>query len=361
MALAGGFPYDGPATSPAGETTFQLPGDMEVDAVMGWKPAVGLDYIAARSTDNPARDNQPPLATDNPIELKLSRSPVVSFRFIDDAGAVLKGERHSPWILTKPGQSASLNLTTLHGRITQRSDAEGVIAYDWLPGWQERKVSFNRASLDMQRINDDVDVTHAEGEVQDVTVPRLTPIEGKVLDADGRPASGVYVLARGAGVGGKVYSRHTLTGDDGTYRLEVAPDQIDFLVAISDDGQSVSAQQDGLLVYPEQPLTGVSMQLRPATRISGRAPLIDKPRRYPILRQVSEDLNARTDATFAVAGAGNEPVRATDEFLLEPDAKGDFSVFAGPGRYEFVASEDAPVVNFEISDETEYRIPERPN
>ena len=75
------------------------------------------------------------------------------------------------------------------------------------------------------------------------------------------------------------------------------------------------------------------MQLRETTRVFGKIGAGLARGSYPLLRQVSEDLNERLDSKVPKAGEP-KPLRASDQLHLNAAADGAFSILVGPGRYE---------------------------
>jgi hypothetical protein len=359
LLVGAGFPYEAPLTSVSGETTVQIPADLEADSVVAWKDGAGLDYTASRRSGTSSGPGGPPLKTDDRIDLKLSRGPVVRFRVIDQSEKPVAGLHMIPWLLQKPDVQYHFNTTHFHGRKRQATDADGLIAFDWLPGWESSKVRFSGS--DRRHSNAEVELTFIEAsrQLQTIRLNRNATVRGRAIGMDGKPAADVRVIACGPArkQGDQSFAGSGIADVEGRFEFFLPPQRPYLIVALSSDGKQISPPEERFLDDPEREIDDVVLYLRPAIRVFGRMAPRDTTRddAKPILRLMSDDFRTRADVKLPVTDSLS-PVRAQDDIQVDLKPDGTFSVLAGPGRYEFVPIKNAPGIPIELTDQTEYEV-----
>lgn len=357
VLIGGGFPYDGQLTSSAGESTIQIPADLEVEAIIAWKQGVGLDYVASREFGTTRGSSEPLLSTDQQIKLELSEGPAVRFQIVDQFDRPVNRYPLDPWVLKKPGTGADFNLTHLHSRETQFTNADGMVTFDWLPEWQKEKVNFGGWGSTYSRADVSLTLKEAGSNLQTLRVERWATVRGRVMGMDGKPARDVYVIARGGGFQKKSAHANGIADHEGRFEFAIPAQQSYLFVAISRDGKLISPPEERVVESIDRQIDDVDLYLRPGIRVFGnlgrRKGLREET--MPRLRLVGDDLNTRQDVSLKKDGSLT-PVRAVDEIQFEADLEGKFEVIVGPGRYEFAPRKSDPGIPFELIEQTEYEI-----
>src|SRR5262249_27037729 len=100
---------------------------------------------------------------------------------------------------------------------------------------------------------------------------RNVPIGGKVTLPDGRPAAGILLQVEGRGRTSGYYRGVARTRADGSYSLNVYPDQ-SYLIAVTDD-RWAAPSKTGVVVREGQPQKGLDIRLGEGTLLRGRVTL----------------------------------------------------------------------------------------
>jgi hypothetical protein len=357
VLIGGGYPYDGQITTFIGESTLQIPKDLEVEGIIAWKHGVGLDYVASREFGTLRGSSEPLLSTDEPIQLQLSKGPTVRFRIVDQFDRPAVRSPLGPWVLKKPNSGADFNLTHLHARDTHFTDEKGLVAFDWLPDWQKDMANFSGWGSSYSRSDVSLTLKKAAASLQTIQVERMATVRGRVIGADGKPARDVFVVARGGGFQNRKADANGVADHEGRFEFAVPAQQSYLFVAMSRDGKQVSAPEERVLEDVDRVIDDVDLYLRPGIRVFGnigpRGVWTNETK--GVLRLVGDDLNTRRDLKLANDGSLT-PVRAVDEIQLDPEPNGAFSVLVGPGRYEFSPKKDATGIPFELTEQTEYEV-----
>jgi hypothetical protein len=156
-----------------------------------------------------------------------------------------------------------------------------VATFDWLPREPAEAVGFDiRERRYHCPKSPRLDPDHPVAEVT-ATLLRNTPISGKVLLPDGRPAAGTLLQAEGRGKTNMYCRTLARTAEDGSYSMPVFPDQ-SYIIAVLDDDWAAPSKT-GVIVREGAPVTGLDFRLGPGTVIHGtvrigpeRRPAADK-------------------------------------------------------------------------------------
>jgi len=360
VLIGGGFPYDGTLTSSSGESTVRIPADLEVEAVIALKHGAGLDYRAAREFGTTRGSAGPLLSADQPLQLQLSQAPAVRFRVVDQFDQPVTRYPLDPWVLDKKGEGGDFNLTHLHARETHFTDADGMVAFDWLPAWQTDKVNFSGWGSAHSRADVNLTIKDASASLQTIHVERFAAVRGNVIGMDGKPARNVQVIVRGPAwkKGNIHFSGDGIADDSGRFEFFLPSRQPYQIVAVSRDGKLISPPEERIFDDPNLVIDDVDLYLRPALRVFGKMEPRDTTSEESkiVLRLVGDDLRTRQD----VSVPGTDPLapfRAVEDLPVDLQPDGSFSMFVGPGRYEFVPMKDGPGIPFELVEQTEYEIP----
>src|SRR5262249_40946106 len=149
----------------------------------------------------------------------------------------------------------------------------------------------------------------------------------KVLLPDGKPAAGIALQVEGRGNTNHYFRGLTRTGADGSYRLEVYPEQ-SYLIAVTDERGAAPSRQ-GLPVRGGQPKKGLDFRLSQGTLIRGRVTLGRD--RKPAAGQTVTLIEQGSPITQEVGGTW-----AQREELVRwatTDRDGRYAIRVGPGTY----------------------------
>ncbi len=322
-----------------GSVRFKIPEGLHVSLVAAYQSGEGLDYKsfpAPKQLGETSRVRQP--ANGETIPLKLEGARTARMRFVDENAEPVGALRVHPTQFRKPGEAEALSSTVLLPLGTRLTTAaNGEVTFDWLPAWDDAPTTFevsipdrlrDRVVFDPQKVVDGVLTTVLRREVE---------VRGRVRDAAGMAAAEAEVLAAGAGYLSDRAMWQATADKDGKFVLRLPPEQVYLLTAISRDGQKIGSI-DRLVVRTGKPQDGLTILLKPGTRVFGR--VTEGEKRVPV-----------ASAEIRLSWTGRGPRDLADVELLNPDgsnralvpvqwrsvttdADGKFEVFLGPGRYD---------------------------
>ena len=230
--------------------------------IFGYKPSLGFDYFENYRTNPPAGWPPPP----ERARLVLDGTRAVRIRAVDSAGNPMPGVELVPDTVFKKGKLRSIQISA--SPVRARTDQHGSATFDWLPRDVQSGTSFLVASslsyLPKQLLTD-LDNPDAELIAR---VVKFTPISGKVTLPDGSPAPGIRVAAEGAGSANPGGSGRARTSADGSYTMDVPPEQ-SYMVYVVDDEWAARSLK-GIVVRERTPQTGLDLRLERASVITGR-------------------------------------------------------------------------------------------
>ena len=112
-------------------------------------------------------------------------------------------------------------------------------------------------------------MTPAAGQTElTARVLRTTRLSGKVTLPDGKPAEGIQIQAEGRGESNMYCRRFDRSAADGSYSLEVDPDQ-DYIIAVVDESWAAPSHF-GIEVEEGKPREGLDFHLGKGTLIRGK-------------------------------------------------------------------------------------------
>jgi beta-lactamase regulating signal transducer with metallopeptidase domain len=346
-------------TDGSGIAHFSFPQSQKIDEIFAMKSGLGLDYHSYQEPRNTSDLLRPPVEQPRGrISLRLGGARRLTFHIKDDEQRPIEGLSFRPWYFTKPEEPNDLNIAS--ELFVQKSDANGTVVFDWLPEWDHSVWTFWPDSKKHARSRVTVDTKSLDDKPIEVTLNRLVEAGGRVLNPDGSPVSGATVLAVGKGYDFDGFNSQATTGPDGSYRLELAPYQTYLILARQEQAQEhlAATPQDGILVYPNQPQTGLDFTLQPATRIHGRVTRGDDHQpmaeQYVSIYQYGRDLNNRADANFP------KPDDDRARYWIQPmsvrsvhtDKDGQYELWGGPGEFD-VRGPESNTSRFQITNQSE--------
>jgi hypothetical protein len=315
------FPVAGGRTDARGIAVLRAPADAWVQWIVCAKPDVGFDYFENYRSAPPVHWNPPPRSA----RLVLDGARTVRIRTVDSAGRPVPGFEFYPQTIWKTGKLWQINPSPLP--IDPRTDANGVATFDWLPADLRGGPNFDPASTTYDLPDPPaLDLNQPDVELT-ARVLRRMRVSGRVTRPDGSPAPGIRVEAHFFGgiriQGGSV---RTWTAADGTYAMDVPPDQT-YMIGVIDDEWAAPSLGD-IVAREGVPRAGLDLSLVRGSVIHGR--VMAGPGSKPVL---GRPVGLREDRPALPPGA--PPRRLTSAFLriADTDEDGRYAFRVAPGVY----------------------------
>ncbi|MGB7343740.1 MAG: hypothetical protein WBD20_05985 [Pirellulaceae bacterium] len=248
-------------TNSSGQATLTFPADAKVDWILAKKVKQGFDYYE----NYDAFPTQERLDVPASVQLKLNGAVSVRVTTLDSAKKPIEGVTLTPWTIKKKGKLSYYNCGGPH---ETKSGENGSCQFDWIPSDLEKGVTFLGYS---QQYFTPGNPRYDPGNPgnTDLTMDMLQTckVTGKVTYPDGTPAVGVRLQGEGRGDTNHYFRGHTSTKDDGTYELNIYPDQ-DTMISVVEDDVSAASVNDILLAEGKD-RKGVNFELTTGTLITG--------------------------------------------------------------------------------------------
>ncbi len=264
------FPVAEARTDARGIAVLRVPADTMTSWILGCKPGVGCDYFENYKNTWGIPFSPPPATA----RLVLDGARTVRIRAIDSAGRPVQGLEMYPITIQKKGKLRSLNIAPLS--IDPRTDVEGIATFDWLPAHLGGWTHFSPVTIWGGQRLDSPPCAPSELPGLDPDKPaaeltarflRLTRVSGKVSIPDGSPAAGILVEAHGVGVNGSLRgfgSGRARTATDGSYAMDLAPEQ-SYMIGVIDDEWAATSRA-GVVVREGVPQVGLDLTLERGKR-----------------------------------------------------------------------------------------------
>ena len=349
-------------TDASGRSILRTPADAVPMFVLALKEGAGLDYVLFWRNDEPRTD---PYRLDpgyaGPLAFVLNGAKKVTVRAVDEQGRSLEGVTVYPWLFDKPRKGDDLNLSGMSG-FQKTTDKSGTVAFE-VPADQKSSVTFwahLKGYTTPQRPMWDPKTGAAEVEARLV---KQVHVAGRVVDEQGKPAGGVRVRVAGDGYQFDSFRGETKSGDDGSFEIDVDPDQ--YYLFIADLADRVSLPQMRI-IKKAAPAEPVQLALASATRVRGT--VTAGPNRAPAasasLSVVSRDeeqsyLKLPEDQQFPGGVSGRKAIMPGASQHVKADDMGRFEVFVGPGLHQVHAYANGAQKSqsFQLSpDQTQYTL-----
>jgi len=347
-------------SSTTGQAILLVPDKAPLQFILAQGDA-GVDYALFRRVDEPKSDPYR-LAPDfqGTVTLTLSPTRTVTVKVVDEIGQPVVDAQATPWLIRLPNhgrQNDSLNLGLLW---TQKTNAQGIVEFDSIPIENERVVTiWVRKEGYVAAARTGYDPNSPETELTAVLQP-LVPVRGRVVRADGAPAAGIPIRAKGAGYGDDSYRGLPVkTTADGTFALQVNPNQY-YLFTAGDD--SSAAQIVSRVILTESP-EEVQLQLQPATRIYGQVTSGSNHRpiakRYVQLYRYDgdQDYYKLPEEKKRLPNPMDSNIAIVPRIVqgLQTDSEGRFDFFTGPGKHYLLLNghQNSDVTKFEVARQNE--------
>lgn len=309
--IASGQELSGAATDADGETALRFPADAKVDWIVALKDGEGLDYYE----NYDAFPTQGRLRVPNEIGLCLDGAQSVSVTAIDTNRAPIAGVIVMPWIIHRDEKLADINMS---GFFKWRTDHDGRVDFKWLPKNLKRSVPFPmhhpkyHSSGHLYFSPEQAEHTQLTG-----MFAKVGTIRGRVLAADGSPMAGIRIQGEGHGATNNYFRGHTSTRADGSYQLDVYPNQ-SIIVAVTDENFAAPSVLN-IELREGEVKEGIDFRLNQGTLLTGT------------ITMGPEKLHMRkATATLLQKGEG----QAVLVRWSQTDEQGRYRFRVGPGNYD---------------------------
>ncbi len=307
---------DSAETDASGKATFQTPADANIDWIIARHDAHGFDYYENYSSW--PTSERLPVPADVTLSLAGGRSVDVTVQGTD--GQPISGVHVVPWTIQKVGKQAYANI----GGITSlgKTDDKGIARFPWMPADLQGQVAFLAHHPKYHSPKDPLfAVTEGQTEPEKLTATllRVATVRGTVRHADGRPAGGIHIQGDGRGSTNHYFRGHTLTRPDGTYEIDIYPDQTTIL-AVTEDAWAAKSFT-GVRLEEGKEKNDLDFVLSPGTVITGKVTI------------GNDKLPSEGDtATLIQKGDANADLVR----WAETDEKGRYRFRVGPGVYQLM-------------------------
>ncbi|EGF25977.1 thioredoxin [Rhodopirellula baltica] len=333
--LANNYGLDGMPTEVPGEYAVLYPPSSTIQSVIARKDKLGADYRTYSLPYELRSDNnaKAPEFPEDGETLRLDGTRPATLKVVTGSGEPLPGADVYPWVL---GKGPGVDRISLSGTdsFVQQTNADGLVAFDWMPRWQTSPVTLT-VSLDGYARRRAMYLPNSNHQELLVVMNKTVPIRGTVIDAEGKPALGIRVIARGSGHAPDGGSGQDISAEDGTFEMLVPGEQI-YLLTVKDetwvtDGVPTFAVNNG------SPVEGIELQLREPTVVSGTVTDVKTgdpaPRNQMVVYLDGTPLNELKNVTIANPANSNRRVRPMYHFVTQTDDQGRYELKLGNGDY----------------------------
>ncbi len=314
--------YQSGTTDAEGKFQFTYPGDAPINWIVAYKDGAGLDYYENNTSFLMNGRSEIP----NQISLTLTGVQRVRVKVVDSMRRPVADVHVTPWLIHKQGKRDYVNLS---GLLLGKSDEDGVAELRFIPQQCVGQVAF---LISDEKYHCPIQPTASEDQFgkdaieMGAVVYQLVRVSGKVVHADGTPAAGIRLQGEGRGGTNMYYRGHTSTNADGTYEMNVYPDQ-STLIAITDERQAAESHN-----FPGMKegsvLENQDFQLSDGALISGV--MTFGAERRPVVNG--------TATLVQIGDRGGELVRWS-----QTDKDGRYQFRVGPGKYRLRLGDDKQI------------------
>ena len=270
-ALADYKPVGHVQTNDDGKAVLKVPEDARISWIIGLKSGVGFDYYENYKARYALLEE-----ISGQITLVLDGARNIAVRGVDSEDNPVSDVPFVPWTIIKEGKNSHVNLSgSSIARV--RTNDEGLANFDWFPEHTTEDINGTVRSATTFMVPEgeyfwpDCEQKKPYREYSLETTARLlrnTSISGKVLLPDGSGADGILVRAEGRGNTPFFCRRETCTGSDGSYSINVYPNQT-YMITVIDDNWASETQCE-VIVRENVPVRNVDLQLSGGTLINGQ-------------------------------------------------------------------------------------------
>jgi protocatechuate 3,4-dioxygenase beta subunit len=344
-------------TDREGNARFLIAESNSVTRVLAWKDGDGFahrSFVPPRG-DASTQQADPPKFSREGETLKLEGARSLSVRVVDANDQPISGQTVYPWLLNPPDELQSINLSFFFD-VRTTTDEAGVATFAWIPTWQRERITFWNSGTDEYThrrilINPDTEA-NAEGVHGTIKVEKRVRLSGRVVDADGQPASDVAVSI--AGNHGERHFADVTTDEEGTYETLVPPNMAYLITAKRLRGHQSVAVADtmtGFAVLPETPYKARDLILRQPSIVSGTlkdeagSPMPDQTITFYHYGIAGSKLPFTLRARLPRSRSSSAPILF---YYAKTDEQGQFELGLGDGSYDVRTPGQRSALKFEI-------------
>lgn len=327
-----------------GEAVLSVPADADVTLIAGFKSGAGFDYYENYRA-YPAPEPLPP---PRQVRLALDGARTVRARVTDDEGKPLAGVPFCPILLGKKGKigfapSMGFLSPAQNGSAMPKSDANGIVTWDWLPPQLQRAVPLAPGMPGYHCPAVPYFDMSTGSEPQPCQMFREVKCGGRVSRSDGDPAPGILVQAEGRGNTNHYCRAYARTKADGKFEMNLFPNQ-DYLIAVIDPALTAPTRS-GLFIRSGQPRNDLDFVVEPGVVVEGK--VTAGTRNEP----VGEDTIYLSHVGAPLTKELGEEVAKFETTLVRwarTDADGKYRICLSSGDYK-IAGPDMKYVDLSVS------------
>jgi len=343
-------------TNKQGEATLRWPVSFPPDELFAFKEDIGFDYRVVSTSRDAA--HVAPWFEEPTITLQLAPSQTIRLRLVDRDGQPIPGVQVYNWLLRKPGEPDSFNLSMTPEYYRSTSNDNGVVSFPGTPTWNVHPFILWPSSPDYIRLRITYDTEqHPDGQME-VVLDKYETISGQVVDGDGKPVGGINVSGYGSGGASDPLSGSGKTDDEGKFTMKVPPNAVYALVASDAERRLASKVVSDIVVKPKEPASGVKITVGPATRVYGK--VVSNQDATPVpdayVQVYASDLKAPDLEALGIPKSDDSrwvsppPVR----WYTRTSEDGTYEVFVGPGGYNVESTGTPTRHSFTVTDQEEH-------
>lgn len=341
-------------TDANGRAELSIPPGARLRTVFARQPNVGFDYatlINEQAFYNDQLNLPAPAPPTEPVQLVLDGARTLTVKLVDSDDRPIAETQIWPWLFNK-NSDQQFNAGGAMDEFVLTTDSQGEATMDWWPDWEKSdKFVFWPMLRNGNQEQHPVDLSSSPASVT-IKIERGVTISGTVRKPDKSPAANVSVSVRGVVSDGNQYGDGTRTGADGRYSMEVRPDSI--CMVVIDDQDWAAPIRTGIIVEPKKPVENVDIDLRPATKVTGRVTVAGKPVANQQIALTQSGMDGTTKPKLPQRIGSGGPYTVTVHYYRQAttDADGRYEFRLGPGRYLMRAGQNIAQQQFEIKQET---------
>ncbi len=340
-------------TDEQGAAVLRMPPDAELSSLYASKPHVGFDYRIVKTVRDEA--HQAKWIDDPPVKFQLAPARTISIRLVDAELQPIKDTEISLWLLMKPDEPDSFNLSYAPDEFRVKTDDRGIAQFRGVPTWDVHSLPFwpSNENYTRERIVFDPQ-EHPTGEVT-IQLDRLVPVSGRARFADGRGAPNIDVVIVGAGFQIDRFRESVTSDEQGNFLAQVAPNQL--YMFVPQNKKWAAPAVDGLIVRPNDEVDPLEFELQAATRVFGQvtAGSDEKPvsGQRMSLSQQGRSLQDIENATLPNPENKRNWVQPRVYQSAVTDENGRYEFFVGPGKFQLSGPSQLEGQEFEVTDQSE--------
>lgn len=355
--ISGYSPFSIAGVDENGRVTLQIPRNLDVEFLFAFSKKAGADYrsyVIPRDRANDKKAERPKQPS-GVVSLELAKPIPFKITVKDREGLPIEDLNVCPTSLDKPGQSRSLNISSIQELFGSRTDKNGVATFAWIPDWPQH-LSFSSGSRDYTH-ESVVIKPNPEKRNFELQVARKVSVEGSVKLPNGTPVAGMRIRFHGRGLKagpsrGVSSAAEVYTDDLGRFEMKIAPRQA--YLGFSQDKKLKFASPVVFTVGDTFERGELDLTAGAGTRVFGNSRVATSD--TPMANQTIF-ISQLAERTIPIdGGEGNYRARPGFSTFAKTNDNGDFEVFLGAGEYSIRGSNQAFPTKLTITDQSEIEV-----